>query len=225
MAMDLYMTPMTCSLAVHVACLEAGISPNLLRVARVTKLLDDGRDYRELAPQGAVPVIALPDGTLLSESTAVLQYIADRDPGKQLAPPWGSIERYRLMEWLNFVSTELHKKLMWPVFSSKASDAMKAWAREHAGPTLEHVARQLGDREFALGDRFTVADAYLWWTLFVAPHGGISLGRHPSLKAYVERIRQRPSVAAALAHDVPLYTAEAAAGTAPVSRLQSSTAS
>ena len=209
--MDLYISPMSCSLAVYIACLEAGLTPTIHRVDRKSKRLDDGRDFRTIAPQAVVPVISLPDGGVLSESAAVLQYIADLATTKQLAPPAGTLERYRLMEWLNFITTELHKKLLWNVFSSKTTDELKAWARNNATATLDHAARRLAEHEFLIGDRMTVADAYMFWALLVAPHGGISLDAHPVLRAYVERIQQRPAVQAALAHDYPLYAKEKAA--------------
>jgi glutathione S-transferase len=215
--MDLYISPLSCSLAVHIAMLEAGLEPRLLRVDRKTKRLDDGRDYFAIAPLGVVPVIGLADG-VLTESAAVLQYVADAAPDKHLAPPPASPERYRLQEWLNFITSELHKKHIWMVFSSKTTPEMKAWSRANAGPTLDHVARHLADREFLL-DRFTVADAYMWWALFVAPHGGITLDGHPALKAYVARIQARPAVARALATELPLYQREAAAGIAPTSQV------
>ena len=162
-----------------------------------------------------MPVIALPEGGILSESAAVLQYIADRAPARELAPAAGTLDRYRLAEWLNFVTSEVHKKLLWMVFSSKTTPELKAWARANATPTLDHAARHLAAHDYLVGDRFTVADTYLFWALLIAPHGGISLDAHPALGAYVARIRQRPSVQAALAHDYPLYAQEAAAGAAP----------
>ncbi|MBA3501918.1 MAG: glutathione S-transferase family protein [Myxococcota bacterium] len=209
--MDLYISPMSCSFTVHAACLEAGITPNVHRVDRKTKTLDDGRDYRTISPLGIVPVVSLPDGSLLSESSAVLQYVADLAPAKHLAPPAGTLERYRLMEWLNFTTSELHKKLLWNVFRSKTTPELKAWACANAAPTLDHVARHLSEREHLVGTHFTVADIYMFWALLIAPHGGISLEAHPVLKAYVARIQQRPSISAALAHDFPLYQKEAAA--------------
>jgi glutathione S-transferase len=212
--MDLYISPMSCSLAVHIACLEAGLTPTIHRVDRMSKALEDGRDYRTIAPQGIVPVISLPEGGFLSESVAVLQYIADLVPASQLAPAAGTLERYRLLEWLNFITTELHKKLLWNVFSSKTTPELKAWARANATATLDHAARHLADRDYLVGGRFTVADGYLFWGLLIAPHGGIALDAHPALGAYVTRIRQRPSVQAALAHDYPLYAGETAAGKA-----------
>ncbi|HEY5938161.1 MAG TPA: glutathione S-transferase family protein, partial [Kofleriaceae bacterium] len=136
----------------------------------------------------------------------VLQYIADRAPESGLAPAAGTLARYRLIEWLNFVTTELHKKHMWMVFGSKSTPELKAWSRTNAPATLAYVERYLTDREYLVGDRFTVADIYLFWTLLVAPHGGISLDAYPAIKAYVARIQSRPSVQTALAHDYPLYT-------------------
>ncbi|MBA3542427.1 MAG: glutathione S-transferase family protein [Deltaproteobacteria bacterium] len=219
--MDLYIAPMSCSLAAHIACLEAGLAPTLHRVDRTSKTLDDGRDYRTIAPQVNVPVIALREGGILSESTAVLQYIADLAPASQLAPAPAALERYRLQEWLGFTTTELHKKLLWMVFSSKTTPELKAWARANATDTLDHIARHLAAHDYLVGDRFTVADAYMFWALLVAPHGGISLDAHPALSAYVARIQRRQSVKAALAHDYPLYAKEAAAGNAPRSAISS----
>lgn len=213
--MDLFISPMSCSLAVHIACIEAGLGPDIHRVNRTTKLLADGRDYRAIAPQGSVPAISLPGGGILTESVAVLQYVADLAPTSQLAPPAGTLERYRLLEWLNFVTSELHKKLLWMVFSSKTTPELRAWARTNATATLDHSASHLAAHDHLVGDRFTVADAYMFWALLIAPHGGISLDAHPSLRAYVTRIQQRPSVQAALAHDFPLYTMEAAASDRP----------
>jgi glutathione S-transferase len=215
--MDLYISPLTCSVAAHIACLESGATPSLHRVDRKTKRLDDGRDYLAISPKGNVPAVSLEDGAVLTESSAVLQYIADQAPDSQLAPPAGTVERYRLIEWLNFITSELHKKHLWMVFSGKTTPELKAWGRDHAPATLGFVARHLDDRDFLVGDRFTVADMYMFWALLVAPHGGISLEAFPSLLAYVRRIEQRPSVKAVLAHDYPLYQREAAAGDAPKS--------
>ena len=215
--MDLYHAPLAGSFAVHVACLEAGITPVLHLVDGKTKRLPDGRDYRQIVPHGIVPAIGLPDGSVLTELTAVLPYVADRAPAKHLAPAPDSPERYRLIEWLAFIATELHKKHLQPVFGTNVAAGSDAWSRANVDAMFAHVARRLDHHDYLL-DTFSVADCYLFWVLFVAPHGGLSLNAHPSLKAYVERIRARPSVTAALAIEVPLYTAAAAAGTAPVSR-------
>jgi glutathione S-transferase len=206
--MDLYISPLSCSLTAHIASLEAGLPVTLHRVDRRTKLLDDGRDFRAIAPQAVVPVIALPDGDVLTESVAVLQYIADRVPTTNLAPPWGSTERYRLLEWLNFVTTELHKKHLWPIFSSKTTPELKAWSRAHAAPALEHAARHLADRSYLVGEHYTVADIYLFWALLIFPHGGVPLDAYPALRGYVTRIQERPAVKQALAIEFPLYQRE-----------------
>jgi glutathione S-transferase len=216
-AMDLYISPLSCSLAAHIALREAGLPVHTLRVDRKTKLLDDGSDYRTIAPQGIVPALRLDDGAVLTESAAVLQYIADQVPEKELAPPWGSRERYRLVEWINFCSTELHKKHLWTVFSSKVPEASRAWAREGAAAPLAYVASHLDKSTWLLGESFTVADIYLFWCMFVAPHGGVSLDAWPVLKAFVERVQARPATAAALAVEVPLYQQEQARGAAEAS--------
>ncbi|MEP6863118.1 MAG: glutathione binding-like protein [Deltaproteobacteria bacterium] len=215
--MDLYFAPLAGSFAAHVACLEAGITPVLHLVDRKTKLLPDGRDYRQIVPHALVPAIGLPDGGVLTELCAVLAYIADLAPDKHLAPPAHSAERYRFLESLAFIATELHKKHLVPVFGTNVAAGADAWSRANVDAMFAHVARRLDHHDYLM-DSFTVADCYLFWVLFVAPHGGLSLDAHPSLKAYAERIRARQSVTTALAIEVPLYTAAAAAGTAPVSR-------
>jgi glutathione S-transferase len=218
-AMDLFISPLSCSFAVHVACLEAELPCTLRRVERKTKLLaDDGRDYRTIAPQGIVPAIVLPDGAILTETAAVLQFVADAKPERLLAPRWGTPERYRLIEWIHFISTELHKKHLFVAFSRKAPEVVKDFARSTAAATLAHPARHLADSErhpFLLGQSFTVADAYLFWALLIAPYGGISIDDFPSLTRYVERIRERPAVKQALRIELPLYTAEFGAPQAP----------
>lgn len=208
--MDLYFLPMAGSFPAHVACLEAGIAPALHHVARHTKQLADGRDYRAIAPQGIVPVISLPDGSTLTETAAVLQYIADQAPERRLAPAWGTAARYRLIEWLNFTSTEVHKKLLNPLFGSGTPAETMAWTRSCAPAVLGYAERWLGAREVLVGAQFTVADAYLGWALLIAPYGGIALDEYPALRAYVARYQQRPSVMTALAHELPLYQRERA---------------
>jgi glutathione S-transferase len=212
--MDLFISPLSCSLAVHIACLEANVPFTIVRVDRKTKLLDDGRDYRSIAPQAIVPAIRLPDGTILTETSAVLQYVADLQPSTPLAPRWGTKERYRLIEWVHFVSTELHKKHLFMVFSSRTPASVKEFAASTAEPPLSYVARHLDDTErfpFLLGKDFTVADAYLFWALTVAPYGGIAIDQHASLVRYVEQIRERPAVKKALSAELPLYVREVGA--------------
>jgi glutathione S-transferase len=212
---DLYISPLSGSFPAHLACLEVDLAVRVQRVDRKTKLLDDGRDYRSIAPKGAVPALSLEDGSVLTESAAVLQYIADLVPDANLAPAWGTPARYRLIEWINFVSTELHKKHLSVLFSSRAPAPVTEWALSGAAASFAHPARHLETQPYLLGHTFTVADCYLFWAVLVAPYGGISLEPWPSLRAYVERIQQRPSVTRALSLEMPLYRAETAAGTAP----------
>lgn len=205
------MSPLACSLAAHIACLEAGLPVTLHRVDLATKRLEDGRDYLTLVPLGNVPALEWPDGGVLVESTAVLQYIADRVPASNLAPAWGTAERYRLLEWLNFVSSEVHKRHTWKLFASETTPELVAWSRAHATPVLRCVERHLTERTYLVGEHFTVADAYLFWTLLVLPHGGVALDAYPALRAYAERIQRRPSVQQALAIELPMYQREKAA--------------
>lgn len=208
--MDLYISPLSCSLAAHVACLEAGLPVTLRRVDRATKRLDDGADYLALAPLGNVPRLVAPDGAVLTEVSAVLQWIADQAPDRRLAPAWGTRERYELVAWLSLVATELHKKHLWMIFTGGTPEPVKAWARASATSTLGFVAAHLDAREFVVGDAFTVADAYLFWALLVAPHGGIALDAWPALSRYVKRMQRRDAVRAALALEVPMFGLERA---------------
>lgn len=205
------MIPFTCSFAAHISCIEAGLPHAVQYVDRNTKRLGDGRDYLAITEKGTVPALGLPDGTLLTESAAVLQYIADAAPESKLAPRAGTRERYQLVEWLNFITTELHKKHLWMIFSSKTPEEARTWARESIAAPLDFVARHLATREFLLGEHFTVADAYLFWCLFVAPHGGVSLERWPGLVEYAARIRERPTTKRAFAVEAPLYARQRAA--------------
>ena len=205
--MDLYILPFAGSFAVHVACLEAGVPYVIHYVDRTTKTLDDGTSYLTITAKGVVPAIKLADGVVLTESVALLQYVADLVPGAGLAPPQGTRERYQLVEWLSFIATELHKKHIWTIFSRQTTPEMKEWARASIPPLFDLVERHLTGREF-LFDRFTVADAYLFWILFVAPHGGVSLDRWPALEAYAARMRTRDSVKKAFAIEAPLYARE-----------------
>lgn len=213
--MDLYISPMSCSFAAHVACLEADLPVTLRRVDRTTKRLDDGADYRAVAPLAIVPAIVpapgVAGGRVITEMGAVMQWIADRAPEKGLAPRWGSDERYELVSWLHFVSTELHKKHLWMIFSSKTPAAVKDWAKSDPRAPLDFVAKHLEKNTYLMSDVFTVADAYLFWVLLVLPFGGVPIAAWPSLEAYVARIRERPSVKAALAIEFPMFQKEQAA--------------
>lgn len=206
--MDLYILPFAGSFALHITCIEASVPHVVHYVERTTKTLDDGTSYLAINPRGNVPAMKLADGVVLTESVALLQYIGDMAPHTGLVPAQGTRERYQLVEWLSFIATEIHKKHLWMLFSRHTTPEMKEWARTSIPPLLDLVERHLVAREFVLGDRFTVADAYLFWTLFVAPFGGVPLERWPALTAYAARIRQRESVAKAFAIEAPLYARE-----------------
>ncbi len=195
--MELYFSPMACSLASHIALREAGLDAALTAVTLSTKKTAAGDDYFAVTAKGQVPALRLNDGTVLTEGPAVLQYLADQNPGSGLLPPIGSRERYAVLEWLTYVGTELHKACLAPQFNPEAPADAKAWGRTMLDRKLAHVASELGERPFLVGDRFTIADAYLTWALNLCTLIGVALP--PPLDAYLERMRSRPAVQAAIA--------------------------
>jgi glutathione S-transferase len=198
--LELYFRPLACSLATRIALLEAGIDARYHQVDIFTKRLaaDDG-DFLALAPKGKVPVLRLDDGSFLTENAAVLQYVADLRPSAELAPPAGDPERYRLQEWLSFVGTEIHKGWGSPTFMPDTPEPVRAHALAQLPRSLAIAAAQLDRRPYLLGERFSVADAYLFWALVLVRFAGIDLAPWPSLPAYLETVQKRPSVAEALA--------------------------
>ena len=195
--MKLYYMTGTCSLASNIALREAGLPFELVKVDRHTRRTADGGDYREVNPKGYVPALTLAGGETLTENVAVLQYIADQAPAAQLAPAAGTLERYRLVEWLAFINSELHKSFS-PLFSQAAPEAAKEYALGNVTQRLELLQRLLGERTFLMGETFTVADAYLFVVLGWASYVKLDIGRWPELKRYFDRIRARPSVIEAL---------------------------
>jgi glutathione S-transferase len=202
--MDLFMSPFACSLASHIALREAGLQVDLHPVVLATKLTRDGFDFRAVSPKGQVPVLRLDDGRVLTEGPAILQYLADQRPDSGLLPPVGSLDRYEVLAWVNFVGTEIHKHVFWPTFSPTAPAAVKAFAREQLGPKLDHLAAWLADREFLVGQQFTIADAYLTWALNICTMAGFGLDGWPVLGAYLTRMQQRPKVAEAIAAEAAM---------------------
>jgi glutathione S-transferase len=202
--LQLYFFPMACSLASRIALMESGIEARYRLVDIWTKKVrEDDSDFRAVSPKGAVPVLLLESGERLTESAAVLQYIADIKPEAGLAPPPGDLDRYRLQEWLSFVGTEIHKAFLFPTFWYK-DDAAKAAARERIGTTLSVVADHLADRNHLVGDRFTVADGYLAWALLLLRHAGVDVANWPTLAEYLARVRTRPAVKAAVETEMAL---------------------
>ena len=208
--MDLYFSPLACSMATRVALYEAGADATYLEVDSPTKtVLKDGSDFRAVNPIGLVPTLRTDEGVVLTENAAILQYVADRFPKSGLGAAEG-IDRTRLHQWLCFIGTELHKGLFIPVLDRKAPQEVKAYALEKNLSRLDYLDNYLRGREFLL-DHFSVADAYLVtvinWTMATPP---IELSTWPDVKAYYERLRQRPSVAKAVAEEFELYKAEQA---------------
>ncbi|MBX3024177.1 glutathione transferase GstA [bacterium] len=199
--MELYFAPFACSLVSHITAREAGIPLDLRQVSLATKRLADGADYLAVTPKGYVPALRLDDGTLLTESPVVVQYLADQRPESGLLPPAGSRQRYEVLEWVLYLSTEIHKGILNPIFSPLAPEAVKAHARALTPRKLPLLARQVEDRELLVGDHFTVADAYLTWALTLCRHAEISLDQWPSLRAYRKRMQARPAVRAAIAYE------------------------
>jgi glutathione S-transferase len=194
--MKLYFSPGACSLSPHIVLLEAGLAFTTERVDLREKRTAGGEDFRAINPKGYVPALALDDGTLLTEGPAIVQYLADLAPAAGLLPAVGDVERYKVVGWLNYISTELHKNFS-PLFNPAASEDMRAHARKMLSLRLDYVARQLQEREF-LGTRFSVADAYLFTVLGWAERVQVSLAEWPVLEAYRARIAQRPAVVQAM---------------------------
>ena len=210
--MQLFFSPLACSMSSRIAFAEAGAPVDLIEVDPLTKrILATGEDYRTINPLGLVPALRLDDGTVLTENSAVLQYVADAHPQARLAPPESDrLERAKLRQWLNFIATELHKGLMTPLLGRETPPEVKAWAVKKFGPRLDYLNETLAGREFLL-EKFSVADAYLATVLnWTQATPEIDLAAYPNVKAYLERMRQRPSVAAALNAEIPLFRAEMA---------------
>ncbi|MCM8594691.1 MAG: glutathione transferase GstA [Candidatus Accumulibacter sp.] len=191
--MKLYFAPGTSSLAAHIALREAGLDFDLVRVDLRAHRLADGSDFRLINPKGYVPALELEDGSVLTEVPAIVQYIADRVPESGLAPQPFSRERYRLEEWLAFISSELHQRFA-ALFFPDTPDSYAQSIRDDLAARLGHVAASLEERDYLLGERFTVADAYLFAVLAWSGAVGVDLGRWPVLVAFLDRVGNRQSV-------------------------------
>lgn len=195
--MKLYFSPGACSLSPHIALLEAGLAFTTERVSLRTRLTAGGADFRSLNPKGYVPALELEDGTVLTEGPVIVQYIADQAPEKQLTPAAGTAEHYQELEWLNFIGTELHKNYG-PLFNPAAGDDAKAGARTLLAKRFGYAALQLEGRDYLVGERFTVADGYLFTILNWAAVVQLDLTPWPVLQAYHARIGARPAVQQAM---------------------------
>lgn len=195
--MKLYYSPGACSLSPHIVLAESGLPYALEKVDLGAKKTERGIDYWTINPKGYVPALELDDGQLLTEGPAIVQYLADQVPQKQLAPPAGTMERYRLQEWLNFISTELHKGFS-PLFAMNAPEPWKMIVRELLGKRIAIVAERLAGNSYLMGAGFTVADAYLYTILRWAKHAAVDLSPWPVLGEYMMRVEMRPAVQDAL---------------------------
>ena len=194
----LYYAPGACSLSPNIALREAGLPFSLEKVDIRAKKLADGSDYLAVNPKGYVPALRLPGGEILTEGAVMVQYIADRVPDKQLAPAAGTMERYRLQEWLNFIATELHKAVS-PLYNPAATPELKDAIKQRLALRWARLAAGIAKQPFLMGDRFTVADGYAFYVMRSWQHAiKEDLARWPELVDYYQRLASRPSVAAAL---------------------------
>ena len=196
--MKLFFSPGACSLSPHIVLREAGLKFDLEQVDLVAKKLKaSGANYREINPKGQVPELQLDSGEMLTEGPVIVQYLADQKPASGLVPAAGSIERYRVQEWLNFITSELHKSFG-PIFRPTTPDAYKTISRENLGKRFDWLDKQLAGKQYLMGDKFTVADAYLFTVLRWSPRVEIDIAKWPNLKAYIDRVAARPKVQAAM---------------------------
>ena len=195
--MKLYFGPGACSLSPHIALREAGLPFTAIKVNSRTKETDGGGDFRTINPKGYVPALGLADGSVLTEGPAIVQYIADRVPEKKLAPAAGTMERYRLMEWLNFISTEIHKSFS-PLFNPATPEDYKPLVKERLLGRLKWVDQQLEGKAYLMGDTFTVADAYLFVVNSWGGYVGVDTTGLANLSAFQKRVAARPAVQEAL---------------------------
>jgi glutathione S-transferase len=196
--MKLYYSPGACSLSPHIALIEAGIAFEPVLASTKTHQLPDGTDYYDVNPLGYVPLLELDDGTHLREGPVIVQYIADQAPLKNLAPANGTLQRYRLQEWLNFIGTEIHKGFS-PMFNPATPEETKTQARTKLAARYEWIEKQIAGKDYLMGEHFTVADAYLFTVTNWAKPTGVDLEPYPQVKAWHARVGERPAVKEALA--------------------------
>ncbi len=195
--MKLYYTPGVCSLSPHIVLCEAGFDYELAKVDLKTKKLEDGSDYNAVAEKSAVPLIVLDNGDILTEGPAIIQYLADLKPETNLAPANGTFERVRLQEWLNYITTEMHKT-HYPLFFKECGEQAAEVYLKKLKNTYSYVSKKLEGQQYLMGDQFTVADAYLFtvvnWSTFL----NLDLSPWPVLVEYQKRVAARPAVQKAM---------------------------
>lgn len=204
--MELYFSPLACSMATRIAFYEAGYEATYVQVDTKRKQLADGGDFLAINPIGQVPVLRTDEGELLTENTAILPYVADRFP-LALLTPVGSFERARLQQWLGFISTELHKALFVPLLDPSAGDEVKRYVRPKVDIRLDLLAARFASHEWLL-ETFSVADAYLAVVLNWARYCDVDIAQWPAVAAYFKRVSARPAVARAMSEELALYREE-----------------
>ncbi len=193
----LFYAPGACSLASHIALHESGLKFDTERVDLATHKTAGGANYYEINPKGYVPALKLDDGQILTECAAVLQYVGDQAAEKKLVPAAGNFARYRVQEWLHFISTELHKNFS-PFFNPATTQETKNALQEKLSGRFGYIADQLKGKSYLMGEDFSIADAYLFVMLRWSKGLGPDLSRWPALASYFERVASRPAVKAAL---------------------------
>jgi glutathione S-transferase len=196
--MKLYYTPGACSLAPHIVAREADVAVALEKVDLSKHLTESGANFRAINPKGYVPAMMLADGSLLTEAAAIIQYLADQKPEAGLAPANGTMERYRLIEWITFISSEIHKGFG-PLWNPTTPDAMKAATKERLATRFAYLDETLGQKPFLMGKTFTIADAYLFTVVNWTNFHGIDISSFKNLSAFQARVAARPKVQEALA--------------------------
>jgi glutathione S-transferase len=200
MPTKLFYTPGACSLSPHIALLEAGVPFELVKVDLAAKKINDGQSFLAVNGKGYVPALEAEDGEVITEGAIIVQYIADQKPESGLAPAAGTKARRRLQEWLHFIATELHKGFG-PINNPKGNDELRAALKDRLYTRFDFLSKSLEGKDYLLGDTFTVADGYAYYTLrnLARLDGPSAFEKRPVLKAYFERIGARPAVKAALA--------------------------
>jgi glutathione S-transferase len=195
--MKLYYAPGACSLSPHIVSRELGIPVELKKVNTKDKTVEGGGDYRQVNPRGYVPALVLDNGQTLTEGPAIVQYLADQKPEAGLAPKWGSFERYRLQELLNFLTSEVHKQFS-PLFKPNTPEEYKKISRENLASRFDWLDKELAGKDYLMGSQFTVADAYAFVLLGWTKPTQIDLARWPNLAAFHQRVGARPKVQEAM---------------------------
>ena len=195
--MKLYFAPGACSLSPHIVLRETGMKFDLEQVNNQEKKTKSGTDYWSINPKGQVPVLEFDNGDRLTEGPVIVQWISDQNPSAGLMPAAGTPERYRVLEWLNFITSELHK-VYGPLFRPTTPDAFKEISKETLGKRFDWLDKQLAGKQYLMGDKFTVADAYLFTILRWSERVKLDLGKWTNITDYMKRVQARPKVQEAM---------------------------